>query len=188
MATKTLGTLLGTTLTALQWQAQYANAGVPGLPSDADIATLSESILDDWTPSRTLGQMQIAPTRIYPGAFTRQGLLYVPNRGVLKILPGDWVAVDPQGWPILLSGQSVPATLTATGNTNTSTAITGLSTNVLNLGWSAGMFIVATTNADIPAGTQIAAIAANGLSLTLTKAATASNVGGTLTVSSWTHS
>lgn len=32
--------------------------------------------------------------------------LYVPNRGVLKVLPGDFVAVDNTGWPILLSGAS----------------------------------------------------------------------------------
>jgi hypothetical protein len=35
------------------------------------------------------------------------GLLYVPNRGFLKVLPGDYVAIDNFGWPILVSGNSV---------------------------------------------------------------------------------
>jgi hypothetical protein len=41
---------------------------------------------------------------IYPGAWARTGILYVPNRGILKALPGDVVAFDPAtGFPILLS-------------------------------------------------------------------------------------
>ncbi len=36
-----------------------------------------------------------------------QGLLTIPKRGVLKILPGDIVAVDNTGWPILVSGASI---------------------------------------------------------------------------------
>lgn len=41
------------------------------------------------------------------GAFSFNGLLYVPNRGVLKVLPGDVVAVDNAGWPILVSKASI---------------------------------------------------------------------------------
>lgn len=36
------------------------------------------------------------------------GLLTVPGRGVLKVLPGDYVAIDmATGWPILVSGNAV---------------------------------------------------------------------------------
>jgi hypothetical protein len=38
-----------------------------------------------------------------PGAFNQQ-LLYVPNRGVLKVYQGDIIMVDNQsGWPVLIS-------------------------------------------------------------------------------------
>jgi hypothetical protein len=86
MATFSTGTVGATTLT-------NALAVTPSM-SDADIATIAQSILDD----------QNVAHPIYPGAFVREGLLYVPNRGVLKLLVGDVVAVDPgTGWPILIS-------------------------------------------------------------------------------------
>ena len=37
------------------------------------------------------------------GRFERNGLLYVPHRGVLQMLPGDYVGFDSTGWPILVS-------------------------------------------------------------------------------------
>lgn len=41
----------------------------------------------------------------------QNGLLYVPGRGVLKIRPGDIVAVDPlTGWPILVSANAISIT------------------------------------------------------------------------------
>jgi hypothetical protein len=51
------------------------------------------------------------------GGFSRNGMLYVPNRGFLKVFPGDLVLVDPQGWPILVAARSIqlgPWTTTAT--------------------------------------------------------------------------
>lgn len=45
---------------------------------------------------------------VYPGAFAQNGLLYVPNRGTLQVLPGDYVMVDATtGWPILLSARAI---------------------------------------------------------------------------------
>lgn len=185
MATKTLGTLAGTTLTALQFQ--------PGGMAPADVAAIANAIMDDFAaaggngttafPGGTIG----GASKIWPGAFSPQGLLYVPNRGVLKMQPGDWVAVDAEGFPFLIPFSTLPATLTATGNTHTSALVDGLSANVLTLGWRPGMAITS-GGADIPAGTFIKTIAQNGLSLTLTKAATGSNNGDTFTVSDWTHS
>jgi hypothetical protein len=40
-------------------------------------------------------------------AFSFNGHLYVPGRGTLNVLPGDVVAVDNTGWPILVSANSV---------------------------------------------------------------------------------
>jgi hypothetical protein len=185
LATKTLGTLLTTTLTALQFQR--------GGMAAADVAAIANSILDDFAAAggngtQTFGAGTLGgASKIWPGAFSSNGLLYVPNRGVLQMQPGDWVAVNAEGFPILVPFSSLPATLTATGNTHTSSLIDNLSINVLSLGWRPGM-LIASSAADIPAATFIETIAANGLSLTLTKAATGTNVADTLTVSDFTHS
>ena len=90
MATKTLGTAATTTLVAVSFSR--------GLNlSDADIASIANNILNDDNPAHP----------IWPGAFARTGLLYVPNRGVLQVQPGDWVAYDPAtGFPILISQEA----------------------------------------------------------------------------------
>jgi hypothetical protein len=46
---------------------------------------------------------------VWPGALNpNTGLLTIPNRGTLKILPGDYVMVDATtGWPILLSARAI---------------------------------------------------------------------------------
>lgn len=87
MALKTMGSQAQNTFSAIQ---------MTGSMTVADVATLALSILND----------QINGTPIYPGAFSQKGLLYVPNRGVLKVLPGDYVAVDTVGWPVLISSLS----------------------------------------------------------------------------------
>jgi hypothetical protein len=178
MATKTFGTLAGSTLTAVQIPPGY---NATPLISDVDWGTINNLILNDKNDPK-----QLLTQNLLGGAFAKSGLLYVPNRGVLQAMPGDWVAVDPQGWPILISSRSGPQTLTATGTTvNASNQVTVLSTNVLNLGWAAGQAI---TGANIPANTVIQAIATGGLSLTLSKNATGGAAGTTFTVGSWTHS
>jgi len=84
MATATLGTPANNTLTALP---------MTGALAAADIAAIANAILNDLVNGNP----------IWPGAFAQNGLLYVPNRGVLKVLPGDFVGVDTTGWPILVS-------------------------------------------------------------------------------------
>lgn len=42
-----------------------------------------------------------------PGIIMDGAQLVIPNRGILKILPGDIPAIDNIGWPILVSGASV---------------------------------------------------------------------------------
>jgi hypothetical protein len=176
VATKTIGTIGTTTLTGFQIPPKYnATANI----SAADWATVMASIYDDSAnPQQLLNQRPFAQNLV------RSGVLYVPNRGLLKLHAGDWVAIDPNGWPILIGVESLPQTLTATGTLNTNTSVTSLSANVLQQGWWAGMAI---TGVNVATGTVIAAIAQNGLSLTLSKAATGGGA-QTLTVGSWTHS
>lgn len=98
MSTLTLGTNATTTLTAIQFLYGMNNA---------DFATIKAAILNDG--SQTGGSANAAPSAkpIYPGAFSSTGRLYIPNRGVLSVLPGDYVAVDANGWPILLSANAI---------------------------------------------------------------------------------
>lgn len=91
MATKTLGTNATTSLVALPFL-----TGI-GSMAAADVATIAQHIKDDLNPAHP----------ITPGAFAANGLLFVPRRGVLKVLPGDYVAYDSQGWPILVSANSI---------------------------------------------------------------------------------
>ena len=88
MATSTFGSNATSSLTALLSS---------GAMAAADVATIALLIKND-----LINGLPIAP-----GAFSQGNLLYVPNRGILKVLPGDWVAVDTQGWPILVSANSV---------------------------------------------------------------------------------
>lgn len=88
---RTLGTTAQTTLTAIAFQ----YAGV----SQADQATIQTTILDDSVPAAT--------PRIMAGAFVPgQGQLLIPNRGILIVQAGDFIAVDVTGWPILLSARA----------------------------------------------------------------------------------
>ena len=88
MATSTLGTTLTTSLTSL--------VNNPAM-NVTDLATIVNGIKDDL----------IITHPVWPGAYSYVDLLYVPNRGVLKVLPGDYVGVDANGWPILVSAFSI---------------------------------------------------------------------------------
>ena len=101
MALTNMGTSATTTLKGFHMN---------GNSSAADAATLRANIKWDgvyvnaaWT--------QIQNHAIYPGAFEfqyGQAVLHLPQgRGSIKILPGDYVAYDPQGWPIVVSGWSI---------------------------------------------------------------------------------
>jgi hypothetical protein len=98
MATITLGTTANNSLTALAMQS--------GGLAPADVATISQGIKSD---GPTTGGIQgaIAKGQVIPGSWSMQGMLYIPNRGVLQVLPGDYVGIDSQGWPILVSANSI---------------------------------------------------------------------------------
>lgn len=91
MATLTAGTKTTTGLTAVV----YSMSDVTLLP--ADLATIAQSILDDINPAHP----------IVPGSFTYAGRLWIPGRGSLIMNPGDVVAVDATGWPILISAAAI---------------------------------------------------------------------------------
>jgi hypothetical protein len=91
MATRTLGTVANNSLTAIKFGMDV---------TDADFATIINGIKDD----------AVNGNPIFPGAFSRNGQLFVPNRGWLKVLPGDYVGIETAtGWPILLSAACINA-------------------------------------------------------------------------------
>lgn len=130
-----------------------------GIPRGAAVLPASQATSGDWTP----------PTVAAVGSrivFTHPGFPGGPTKF---------------GW-LDISGFS---DATHTGNTNSSTTINNLSANVLQAGWQPGM-LISSSAGDIPPNTTILSIAAGGTSLTLSQAATGSNVGVTLTVTGGT--
>lgn len=91
MATVTLGTNATTSLTALAFL-----RGIGSLAA-ADVATLNNAIKDDLNVAHPI-----------VGGFSQStGRLFIPNRGQLIVRPGDYVGIDSQGWPILVSANSI---------------------------------------------------------------------------------
>jgi hypothetical protein len=92
MATVTIGTATNSTLIAVAFNQDT------GLLLPADLATIQQHILDDQASAHPVAQISGI------GGFVREGLLIVPNRGTLKLYPGDYVAYDPAtGFPYLIS-------------------------------------------------------------------------------------
>lgn len=88
MALSQFGTSAATVLSAMTWTRQ---------PVQADVASIAANILNDLDPAHP----------IFPGAFGFNGRLYIPNRGFLNLQPGDVVAYDDTGWPVLVSANSI---------------------------------------------------------------------------------
>jgi hypothetical protein len=126
MATRTLGTNGTATLTAIPFM------DLTSATPDTDIAAISQAIKTD-TPitymSSGPGSTGVAyPSgtvfQLAPGeSWSKTGRLIIPGRGILYAQPGDWVAVDANGWPILLSGLAIagvtttsPSSWTHSGN------------------------------------------------------------------------
>ena len=109
MATVTGGTALTTTLIGIPMSPALASLPAGNILNASgyfanitDFATVDAAILDDINPIHPI----YGPTN----GVTPQGLLFVPNRGVLRMRPGDYVFYDPQtGWPILVSGRAAAA-------------------------------------------------------------------------------
>ena len=88
MATGTMGTSSTTSLTSLV----NNKASLP-----TDTASIRAAIKDD---------LNIAHP-VLPGAYSHNCVLYIPNRGTLMVFPGDYIGVDANGWPILVSAYSI---------------------------------------------------------------------------------
>lgn len=168
MATKTLGSLTTSSLTGVQWP---GSAGATSI-ADADIAAIANAILLDNDYPQPL-----------PGAFSRMGLLYIPRRGILKMLDGDWAAYDASGFPFLVPRISAPTTLTAVcnGGTQGSPGTITFSSSVLALGWRPGTYISGT---NVTAG-PIQSISGDGLTVTINTTGVPS---GTITAGTFSHS
>lgn len=93
MALLTFGTNGTNTLSAFQWNNDNAVANT---------ALINNSI-------KTQGTVQ----RNEPAAFTNNGFLFVPNRGIIKLLPGDWIAIGSTGMPFVMSNRGKVADFTS---------------------------------------------------------------------------
>lgn len=91
MATGTLGTAATSSLTSINgWTHQTAIA---------DIATIAAAIVRQEAGFRT---------SIVPGSFSPSGRLFLPGgRGVIQLKPGDYIGVDHNGWPIVVTAESI---------------------------------------------------------------------------------
>jgi len=102
-----LHTLTSAALQAFRFSSPGSTGPIPWLGSFAgnevipvDVASLNVAIKND-----LINGGSIASLPIWGGAYSQSNLLSIPNRGVLKLYPGDVVAWDTQtGWPILVSG------------------------------------------------------------------------------------
>ncbi len=108
MGTRTLGTAATTTLTAVQYSpapnltTDDWRVIMAGILDDGESSVGGPAITENWRAANTKGPV--------PGAFHSNGLLYIPNRGVLRVIQGDFVAFDTQtGWPILVSAVAAAA-------------------------------------------------------------------------------
>ncbi len=91
--TRTLGTTAQTSLTAVQFLPGYGS-GV----TTADVAAINALIKNDINVAHPL----------IPGSFDMSNSrLYIPNRGILKVLPGDYIGVSSRGFPYLVSKDDI---------------------------------------------------------------------------------
>lgn len=97
MALGTMGSTLTTSLQSINgWNYQT--------PSQ-DVGSLANLMKLDYVAGIPPGQTVAHP--LVPGGFEQNGMLIIPRRGVLQVLPGDYVGVDANGWPILVSAFSI---------------------------------------------------------------------------------
>jgi len=115
MAIGTGGSNAATSLTALKQPGafmQLSGVALSITEVDADVATINQAIKDDQNINMP------APGGSSMWGWSRNGMLYIPNRGALRCLPGDCIMVDTTtGWPILVSARALaagPWTTTAT--------------------------------------------------------------------------
>lgn len=91
MALLTGGTSASTSLNA--WLVTRATGS-----AITNIALVNAGIKDDLNPAHPR----------WPQALSPSGLLFIPNRGTVQCLPGDYIMFDTTtGWPILVSSYAI---------------------------------------------------------------------------------
>lgn len=171
MATNTAGTLATTTLTAIQWYPNY-----PGTDSThaTDFATVAQGVARDPGPplgssyGNASGPVDSAGNKtniILPDAVDVSGWVTFPGgRGRVKLLPGDWIAVDGFGNVFPIPQRALPKTLTGSVTTTNASANVTSATDVRTYGWQNGTHL---TGANIPNGVVIGDLATDGKSFNL---------------------
>lgn len=183
MSTHTIGTPATTSLVGVQFN------HAPATLSDADLATIAQGIYKD-VPFAGGNR----PGAILPGAFSRQGLLWLPSdtrSSPLVVRTGDWVAVDSYGDVFLIPRRALPTTLTGSVTLASGSSVVASATDITSYGWQVGTHVA---SSHTPAGSVIGSIAPGGLSFTLLDLATgalATATGSateTMTAGTFTHS
>ncbi len=88
MSLITGGTVATTSLDGLAWNPMSAIADVAGI--------------------NNIIKLQNAAAPLAPGSFIKGGQLFFPSRqGFINLVPGDYIFVDSNGWPIVVSAQSI---------------------------------------------------------------------------------
>ncbi len=84
-------------------------AGIPAGTTIASVNVGGSSLVMSKaiTGSGAGGTKLLIVPRQPTNGFSKLGSLYVPGRGILKVNPGDVVAVDASGWPILVSAEAI---------------------------------------------------------------------------------
>lgn len=113
-ATTTLDTLAavaGGALATIQVGALVVGVGAAITPGTFVIAkpTATSVLLSQAAGNSAAGVKLgfINPAQLRGERLSFMGRLEIPNRGVINVLPGDLVAIDNTGWPILVSAASV---------------------------------------------------------------------------------
>ena len=104
----TLVAVAGGPLASIQIGALVLGVGiVPGTFVTAKPSASSVTLSVAATASAAGVKIAIINPRPAQERFNFNGLLEIPNRGIVKVLPGDVVAVDNTGWPVLVSANSL---------------------------------------------------------------------------------
>ena len=80
---------------------------VPGTYVARLISSTSVQLSVAATASASVRVIFVRGMKVRPHLSLVDGKLMIPGRGYVKVLPGDVVAIDNTGWPILLSAETI---------------------------------------------------------------------------------
>ncbi len=193
------------------WQAALADNRLPfdrDPPDHADLVTHLRDEPDRWPKGARTSCVGNTRARVHLVVHTRHWRPCPPNTvrvallrtryGIAPSTPGELrygdrrlqnIAPLPAGWAAEVTAGAVAAFQPVvgdaqTGDTHANTTIDNLSTDVTLAGWRVGWCIAGT---GIPDYTTIVSIAADGLSITISRAVAGANVGVALTAGAWMY-